>query len=274
MPRLATGLTGWTRIVMDNIVHVSWLRWVDTYGAGPVVAVTGEPGGHGTSIAGDPVNDEGFESQVRTVSPEVARENLTWVRDLRDGGDRRELASRRLHEILLRAARGEVGRRASRLRLAGPEVDDIAHQAAADALLTICGKVETFRGDCKFTTWAYKFVIFDVAAKVNRHFWQRAGVAFDEEDWDRLPARLGIEPEAHAESQDLMAAVHRAVDEKLTTKQRMVFVALVLNGMPTDVLADQLGATHNAIYKVMFDARRKLRSALVDAGYLPEQQIA
>ena len=64
------------------------------------------------------------------------------------------------------------------------------------------------------------------------------------------------------------------VDENLTAKQRIVFVALVLNGMPTDVLADQLGATQNAIYKMMFDARRKLRTALVDAGYLAEQQIA
>jgi RNA polymerase sigma-70 factor (ECF subfamily) len=213
-------------------------------------------------------------SPLRVVSPEVAGENQIWVRDLSGAGDRREAASRRLYEVLLRAARSEAGRRAARLRLAGPELDDIAHQAAADALLTICGKVDTFRGDCKFTTWAYKFVIFDVAAKINRHFWQRAGVAFDDEDWERLPARLGIEPEAQAESRDLMEAVHRAVDEKLTAKQRMVFVALVLNGMPTDVLADQLGATHNAIYKMMFDARRKLRIALVDAGYLPEQQIA
>lgn len=222
------------------------------------------------------MKSEGSESlsQVRVVSAEVARDNRAWVRDLSSCGDRRELASRRLYEILLRAARAEVGRRAVRLRLVGPELDDIAHQAAADALLAICGKVETFRGECKFTTWAYKFVVFDVAAKINRHFWQRAGVAFDEEDWDRLPARLGIEPEAQAESRDLMNAVQRAVDENLTAKQRMVFVALVLNGMPTDVLADQLGATPNAIYKMMFDARRKLRAALVDAGYLPEQQIA
>ncbi|RZT07611.1 RNA polymerase sigma-70 factor (ECF subfamily) [Kribbella sp. VKM Ac-2569] len=213
-------------------------------------------------------------TQVRVVSPEVAGENQIWVRDLSGGGDQREVASRRLYEVLLRAARSEAARRAARLRLAGPELDDIAHQAAADALLTICGKVSTFRGDCKFTTWAYKFVIFDVAAKINRHFWQRANVAFDDEDWERLPARLGIEPESHAESRDLMNAVHRAVDEKLTAKQRVVFVALVLNGMPTDVLADQLGATHNAIYKMMFDARRKLRIALVEAGYLAEQQIA
>jgi RNA polymerase sigma factor (sigma-70 family) len=213
-------------------------------------------------------------SRVRVVSPEVATENRAWVQDLCSGGERRELASRRLHEVLLRAARAEVGRRAGRLRLVGPELDDIAHQAAADALLAICGKVDTFRGECKFTTWAYKFVIFDVAAKVNRHFWQRADVAFDEKDWDRLPARLGIEPEAQAESRDLMNAVHRAVDEKLTAKQRMVFVALVLNGMPTDVLADRIGATQNAIYKMMFDARRKLRTALVDAGYLPEHQTA
>ena len=211
---------------------------------------------------------------VRVVSSEVARENRVWVRDLSSDGARRELASQRLYEVLLRAARAEVGRRAARLRLVGPELDDIAHHAAADALLAICGKVKTFRGDCKFTTWAYKFVILDVAGKVNRHFWQRADVAFDDEDWERLPARLGIEPESHAESWDLMKAVHRAVDEKLTAKQRMVFVALVLNGMSTDVLADQLGATHNAIYKMMFDARRKLRIALADAGYLPEQQIA
>jgi RNA polymerase sigma-70 factor (ECF subfamily) len=213
-------------------------------------------------------------SQVRVVSADVARENCAWVRELSSCGDRRELASRRLYEILLRAARAEAGRRATRMRLVGPELDDLAHQAAADALLAICGKIETFRGDCKFTTWAYKFVIFDVAAKVNRHFWQRAGVAFDEEDWDRLPARLGIGPEAQAEGRDLMNAVHRAVDENLTAKQRMVFVALVLNGMPTEVLADQLGATHNAIYKMMFDSRRKLRAALIDSGYLPEQQIA
>jgi RNA polymerase sigma-70 factor, ECF subfamily len=213
-------------------------------------------------------------SQVRVVSADVVLENCAWVRDLSSAGDRRELASRRLYEILLRAARAEAGRRATRLRLAGPELDDLAHQAAADALLAICGKIETFRGDCKFTTWAYKFVIFDVAAKVNRHFWQRSGVAFDEEDWDRLPARLGIGPEAYAESRDLLTAVRRAVDESLTAKQRAVFVALVLNGMPTTVLADQLGATHNAIYKTMFDARRKLRAALVDAGYLPEQRIA
>ena len=222
------------------------------------------------------MKSEGSESLplVRAVSPEVARENRAWVDDLSSNGDRREFASRRLYEVLLRAARAEVGRRAARLRLVGPEVDDIAHQAAADALLAICGKVETFRGDCKFTTWAYKFVVFDVAAKVHRHFWQRSDVAFGDDDWERLPARGGIEPEAQAESRDLMNAVHRAVDEKLTAKQRMVFVALVLNGMPTDVLADQLGATQNAIYKMMFDARRKLRTALVDAGYLAEQQIA
>lgn len=208
-------------------------------------------------------------SPVRVVSAEAAAENREWVRDLTSTGDRRELASRRLYDVLLRAARSEVGRRAARLRLAGPELDDLAHQAAADALLAICGKVQTFRGDCKFTTWAYKFVIFDVAAKVNRHFWQRSGVAYDDEDWERLPARLGIQPETHAESRDLMQAVQRAAEQHLTAKQRTVFVALALNGMPTEVLADQLGATQNAIYKVMFDARRKLRAALVEAGYLP-----
>lgn len=207
------------------------------------------------------------------MTPETIQENRVWLRGLSATGAERERTSSRLYELLLRTARAEARRRGYRLRLAGPELDDIAHQAAADALLTISGKLGAFRGESKFTTWAYKFVVFDVAAKVNRHFWQRAGVAFDQEDWDKLPLRFGIEPEAESEAHDLMSALHRAVDETLTAKQRTVFVAIVLNGMPMDVLAAQLGSTHNAIYKVMFDARRKLRRALADGGYLPEQQV-
>ena len=206
----------------------------------------------------------------RVVSAEVAQENRNWVESLSGCGDAHESATRNLYEMLLRAARTEVGRRTSRLRLAGPEVDDLAHQAAADSLLTICGKIEMFRGECRFTTWAYKFVIFDVAAKVNRHFWQRAGPAYGEEDWERLPAHIDMAPEVAAESRDLVDAVNRAVDEQLTARQRTVFVALAVNGTPMDVLADQIGSTHNAIYKVMFDARRKLRTALAERGYLPD----
>lgn len=207
-------------------------------------------------------------SGAGVLTAEVIRENQDWVRGLSATGDIYERASRRLYALLLRTALAEARRIGSRLRLAGPEVDDLAHQAAADALLTITGKVETFRGESKFTTWAYKFVIFAVAAKVNRHYWQRAAIALDDGDWNALPARVGGGPEDWAEARDLAKAVRRAVDESLTARQRAVFVALVVDETPMDVLVSRLNSTHNAIYKTMFDARKKLRSALVRGGYL------
>jgi len=94
----------------------------------------------------------------------------------------------------LRVARAELRRRAARLRIAGPELDDLAHQAAADALLAITGKLGQFRGESRFTTWAYKFVIFEVSAKIGRHFWQRPTVPMEAEDWDKLPDRFGMGP--------------------------------------------------------------------------------
>jgi RNA polymerase sigma-70 factor (ECF subfamily) len=93
----------------------------------------------------------------------------------------------------------------------------------------------------------------------------------DAEDWERLPDRLGLDPARETERRELAGEVRRAVDEHLTPRQRQVFVALVLNGVPMDALVTELGSTRNAIYKTMFDARRKLRAALAAKGYLNDQ---
>ena len=185
-------------------------------------------------------------------------------------GPAREAALARLHEMLVRIARGEVGRRAPRLRLAGPELDDLAYQAAADALIAITGKLGQFRGESRFTTWAYKFVIFEVSAKIGRHFWRHPDVRLDAEDWDRLPDRFGFDPAHEAEWRDLLAALRRAVDDELTARQRRIFVAIVLNGVPLDALVIELASNRNAIYKTLFDARRKLRAALAANGYVSD----
>ncbi len=174
----------------------------------------------------------------------------------------------RLHRLLVRIARNEMRRRGRRLGITGPELDDLAHQAAADALLAITAKIGQYRGESLFTTWAYKFVIFEVSAKVGRHFWRRPGVPMDAEDWAGLPDRFGFDPAQQLEWRDLFATLRRAVDGELTERQRAVFVALVVNGVPLDALAAELGSNRNAIYKTMFDARRKLRAALVAHGYL------
>src|SRR6266702_264945 len=205
------------------------------------------------------------ESPAAAARPDA--ESAEWLRRLADSGPQREAALARLHGLLVRIARAEFTRR-GRLAISGPELDDLAYQAAADALLAITSKLGQFRGESRFTTWACKFAIFEVSAKLGRHFWRHPAVPLDAGDWDRLPDRFGLDPAQEAEWRDLAAALRRAVDDKLTPRQRQVFVAIVLNGVPLDALVLELGSSRNTIYKVLFDARRKLRSVLVANGYL------
>jgi RNA polymerase sigma-70 factor, ECF subfamily len=216
------------------------------------------------------VGEHTVVQKIPLIPAGLDAESAEWVQGLAGAGARREAALARLHERLLRIARGEVSRRGPRLAISGPELDDLAYQAAADALVAILGKLGQFRGESRFTTWAYKFVIFEVSAKIGRHFWREPAVPLDAEDWDRLPARFGFDPAQQAEWRDLLAALRRAVDTELTPRQRQVFVAIVLNGTPLDTLVIHLGSSRNAIYKMVFDARRKLRAALAANGYLPD----
>jgi RNA polymerase sigma-70 factor (ECF subfamily) len=209
-----------------------------------------------------------FAVGVSALDPD----SLWWVSSLSGAAEEKETAQVRLHDLLLRTARSEVRRRSGHLQITGPELDDVAHQAASDALIAITSKVEQFRGESRFTTWAYKFVIFEVSTKIGRHFWRHPRVPMDAEDWDRLPDRFGLAPASESEWRDLVAALYRAVDEVLTDRQRRIFVALVVNGVPLDALVAELGSNRNAIYKTMFDARRKLRAELVANGYLDTER--
>lgn len=209
--------------------------------------------------------------EVAVGDPEIDRENRRWVHALAAAGPRREAACRELYPMLLRIGRAEARRRAPLLRLDGPELDDIAHQAAADALMAICERLDRFRGEARFTTWASRFVIFNVATKMNRHFWRRNELPYGHVEWSRLASRSDSGPEADAQVREFVAAVASAAEESLSDRQRHVFVATVLNDMPIDVLADELGSTRNALYKVLFDARKNLRAALVTSGHLPER---
>jgi RNA polymerase sigma-70 factor (ECF subfamily) len=204
------------------------------------------------------------------ASLQLDPDSAAWVRALTASGAEGEAALARLHELLLRIARRETHRRGSQLRITGPELDDLAYQAAADALLAITGKLGQFRGESRFTSWAYKFVIFEVSAKFGRHFWRNPGVPLDAEDWDRLPDRLGPQPAQESEWRELTGALRRAVEDELTPRQRQVFVAIVLHGVPLDAVVAELGSTRGAIYKTMFDARRKLRAVLTADGYLDD----
>jgi RNA polymerase sigma-70 factor, ECF subfamily len=201
--------------------------------------------------------------------PVLDPESAAWVAALGDPCEReRDAACGRLHAVLLRIARGELARRGRDERITGRERDDLAHQAAADALLAVVRKLPEFRGESRFTTWAYRFVILEVSAKLGRHFWRRPTVELDGEHWERLPGRLGLDPALESQWRDLMRAFRRAVDEELTAHQRRVFVAVVVDGVPLDALVERWQTNRNAIYKTVFDARRKLLAHLVAHGYL------
>ncbi len=209
-------------------------------------------------------------SAVTSIPAGLDPDSAEWLRVLSGTGTEREDAVARLHNLLLRIAMTEVRRRGAVHRIAGPELDDMAYQAADDALLAITAKLGQFRGDSRFTTWAYRFVIFDVSAKLGRHFWRTPGVRLDAQDWERLPDRFGFEPAEQAEQRELLAAVRTAIEQELTPRQRRIFVAIAVTGTPLDAVVAELGSSRGAIYKTMFDARRKLRAVLVKRGHLDD----
>jgi RNA polymerase sigma-70 factor (ECF subfamily) len=195
-------------------------------------------------------------------------DSVSWLNGLSGVGPAHDATTVRLYELLLRVARSEARRRSPQLGITGPELDDLAHQAAADAVVNVVAKVGEFRGESRFTTWACKFAIFEVSTKIGRHFWHHPTTSMDAEDWERLPDRFGLGPAEASEWGALVVALRAAVDHELTEHQRRIFVAIVLNGVPLDALVVELGSNRNAIYKTLFDARRKVRASLVTNGYL------
>jgi RNA polymerase sigma-70 factor (ECF subfamily) len=208
---------------------------------------------------------------VTIVEPHVAApaaktlldsESREWLRCLHADGAVKDDAVARLHALLLRAARFEVARRRPTLpHLRGDELDDIATEAAADALMSVLKRLDDFRGASRFTTWVYKFALLEAAVKLRKRSWQGREVPLEPESWS-LFASAGLEPDAELEQSELLSTLQRAIAEVLTPHQRRVLVALALNGVPIDVLAERLNTTRGALYKTLHDARRKLRTHL------------
>jgi RNA polymerase sigma-70 factor (ECF subfamily) len=206
------------------------------------------------------------------VSP-LDVESQEWVRDLKAAGAVHDAAVARLHGLLLRAARFEVSRRRPTLpHLRGDDLDDIALQAADDALMSVLAHLDDFRGLSRFTTWVYKFGLFEAAVKLRRLAWQGRELPQEPESWEFISSSFPT-PEREAEQRELLASIAAAIQEVLTPQQRKVLVALALNGVPIDVLADRLGTTRGALYKTLHDARAKLRRHLAAAGLMAETKL-
>jgi RNA polymerase sigma-70 factor (ECF subfamily) len=206
------------------------------------------------------------DSSAVPQEPALDEESRHWLHGLRADGEARDAAVGRLHVLLLRAARFEVARRRTTLpHLRGGELDDIALEAAGDALMSVLRRLDDFRGASRFTTWAYKFALLEAAVKLRKRAWQGREVPVEPETWSLFPS-AGLEPGAEAEQTELLATLQQAIVQVLTPHQRSVLVALALNGVPIDVLADRLGTSRGALYKTLHDARRKLRLHLDERG--------
>jgi RNA polymerase sigma-70 factor (ECF subfamily) len=191
-----------------------------------------------------------------------------WLVPLRSSGEEYELAVVRLHALLLRAARFEAARRRAGLPgLGARELDDLTVQAADDALVAVLARLDTFRGASRFTTWAYKFAIYSTSVTLRRRLWQDREVLLEPQSW-LLVADAGAQPQQYADALEIAAALREGI-AALTSHQRDVLTAVVLNDVPIDVLADRLGTTRGALYKTLHDARRRLRARLAEQGLLP-----
>ena len=208
--------------------------------------------------------------RIRVVedAPMTATEDSElWLRRLRAQGPARDAAVAELHALLLRAARFEVARRhAGSTHLRGGDQDDLAQQSADDALVALLGKLDSFRGDSRFTTWAYKFALYEAATKVRRQAWQGREIPLGEETWPLIADERQRTPQQGAESAELFAVLRSAIHSELTPHQREVLVAIALNDIPIDVLAERLNTTRGALYKTVHDSRQKLRAVLSANG--------
>jgi len=182
----------------------------------------------------------------------VDEDSRRWLAGLRSAGHRRDEAERRLHALLRKAAEFEVRRRTDR------DVEHLVTQAADDALLAVLAKLGDFRGESRFTTWAYKFALYEAAAKTRRRAWHGRELPTAPEDW---PATAHIQD---FETPERLRALQRGI-ARLTPHQREVLIALAVNGVPIDVLAERRHTTRGALYKTLHDARRALRRHLEEA---------
>ena len=208
-----------------------------------------------------------MNSDVGVLPALLDAENRRWVAGLADGAVDRERTCRDLHAVLLRAAKFEAAQRRNAHQVAGPDLDDLACQAASDALLLIIRKAREFRGDSRFTTWATRFVCFEVRAKLRQHASRHRDVVISAEHDEQL-VEPNSDPCVHAEARELAEAIRDVVNDRFSANQQSVFLGLLMRDVTPADLGLRLGLTANAIYQIAFRARHCLRDQLRANGFL------
>ncbi len=204
----------------------------------------------------------------------TTRTNEEWVHDLKASGSLQESAIADLRDLLLRAALYFFSRNLNDFGgLSRGEILQRAEDCAQDALIAILDHLSDFRGDSKFTTWTYKFAINIALMSARHERWK--GVSLDGLDsstegafleWMMEDKTDQIAPEQSAMQAEVQKIIQNVIDHDLTDKQRRVLSMMVFNDVPMDEVVQYFGTNRNAIYKMLHDARRKLKSSLQAHG--------
>ena len=229
------------------------------------------PTGDPTRRRGSPAEvveprDEPVLARDAIEAPRFDEKSQAWLDALHSRGARREEAIGRLHALLIREARFEVGRRTAFLtHPSGRDLDDLAEQAANDAVVAILAKLDQFRGDSLFTTWARRFVQREAPAKLRRRLGHARELPADDgfEDARMWPVHADS-PHELSVAKESAEKLARLIADELTTRQREVLIALTIDGEPTAELAKRLDTSTGALYKNLYDARRKLEAGLAE----------
>ena len=196
------------------------------------------------------------------------RTNEQWLADLR--GPNPDEALEDLYDLLVRGLRAGLGGY-------GGGVDANAEDFAQEALIKITDNLDSFRGESRFTTWAQKIAMNVALTELKRRRWRDVSLQ-DLFAWretaDRGPTDAQLTPEQLAIQNTVLGELRRIVDEELTDRQREAVVAVILEGMPISEVARRMGTNQNALYKLLHDARRKLKRRMEAAGHSPQEALA
>ncbi|HEY7793662.1 MAG TPA: sigma-70 family RNA polymerase sigma factor [Gaiellaceae bacterium] len=197
-------------------------------------------------------------------TPPLDPESRGWLRELRADGATADAAVARLHVLLLRAASFEVTRRRSALPPGCGDLDALAREAAAGALTEVRAGLDDFRGESRFTTWACKYALREAAVMLRRRAWQGR-----ELPKPAVPDLFAAIEAATLERRELLTTFHEGI-ERLAPHERDVLVAVAVNCVPIDVLAERLGTTRGSLYRTLQHARSRLRRDVQAAVPAPD----
>jgi RNA polymerase sigma-70 factor (ECF subfamily) len=205
----------------------------------------------------------------------MQRENQAWLEDLRANGEQQQRALSDLRDILLRILPNALARW---LSPGSGHFDAFLEDVVQETLLRVLDRLDTFAGRSKFTTWVYTIAIRIAMNELRLRKWREVSLDFLEEGQqpESMPserfAAAVVNPEAALEQKDAMQLLQQYIDQELSPRQRSVMMAVNVQGLPMDVVAERMNSNRNAIYKMMHDARLKLKRRLEREG-LPPQEL-